>query len=125
VAVQLASEAPLAALVLEAPFTSIADVAAARIRWLLTRAFLRDRYDNLAKIGNVRAPTLIYGGSADRVIPPMQFVRLYDAVRAPRRLEVVEGATHDNAWERGGDAHVMHFLAEVLAGVGSASPVVR
>ncbi|WP_322070756.1 alpha/beta hydrolase [Paraburkholderia bannensis] len=114
VAVQLASETPLAALVLEAPFTSIADVAAARIRWLPTRAFVRDRYDNLAKIGKVSAPTLIYGGAADRVIPPAQFTRLYEAVQAPKRLEIVAGATHADAWERGGDAIVMHFLAEVL-----------
>jgi fermentation-respiration switch protein FrsA (DUF1100 family) len=114
VAVQLASETPLAALVLEAPFTSIADVAAARIRWLPTRAFVRDRYDNLAKIGAVQAPTLIYGGDADRVIPPAQFTRLYDAVKAPKRLEVVAGATHADAWERGGNTHVLHFLADVL-----------
>ncbi|SDE37085.1 hypothetical protein SAMN05421548_14428 [Paraburkholderia lycopersici] len=73
VAVQIATECPLAALLLEAPFTSIADVAAMRMRWLprivSLRWLVRDRYDNLAKIGNVRAPILIYGGDADQIVP--------------------------------------------------------
>ncbi|MBV8259627.1 MAG: alpha/beta hydrolase [Paraburkholderia sp.] len=114
IAVQMATERPLAALLLEAPFTSIADVAAVRLRWLPLRRLVRDRYDNLAKIGSVRAPTLIYGGGADSVIPPAQFARLYSAVRAPRRLAIVGGATHVDAWERGGHALVLRFLADVL-----------
>lgn len=115
VAVQMATERELAALVLEAPFTSIADIAALRVPpWLPARRLVRDRYDNLAKIGGVRAPTLIYGGDGDAVIPPTHFSRLYAAVRAPRRLAIVAGATHIDAWERGGDAHTLRFLADVL-----------
>ncbi|WP_322057354.1 alpha/beta hydrolase [Paraburkholderia sp. J63] len=114
VAVQLATEFALAALILEAPFTSIADVAATRFRWMPVRRLVRDRYDNLAKIGRVAAPVLIYGGNADRVIPPAQFSRLYTAVRAPRRLALVADASHVDAWERGGATHVLRFLADVL-----------
>ncbi|MEM5446357.1 alpha/beta hydrolase [Paraburkholderia guartelaensis] len=118
VAVQIATERPLAALLLEAPFTSIADVAAVRMRWLPRivpmRWLVRDRYDNLAKIGSVRAPILIYGGDADHVVPPAQFSRLFTAVRAPRRFAIIAGASHVNAWERGGHAHVLRFLDDVL-----------
>ena len=114
IAVQMATEHALAALLHEAPFTSIADVAAVRLRGLPLRRLVRDRYDNLAKIGAVHAPTLIYGGDADSVIPPAQFSRLFSAIRAPRRLAIVGGATHVDAWERGGHAHVLRFLADVL-----------
>lgn len=113
VAVQLATEFPIEALVLEAPFTCIADVAVTRFPRLPVRWLVRDRYDNLRKIGSVRAPVLIYGGDADGVIPSPQFARLYSAVRAPRRLAVIDGADHVDVWTKGGAHHVLRFLDEI------------
>ncbi|RKP52634.1 alpha/beta hydrolase [Trinickia fusca] len=113
VAVQLATEYPISALALEAPFTCIADVARTRFPFLPMRWLVRDRYDNLAKIGHVEAPVLIYGGSRDRVVPPQHFARLFDAVRASRRLIVIEGADHIDVWAKGGDALMLAFLREL------------
>lgn len=113
VAVQLATEFAIEALVLEAPFTSIADVAVTRFPRLPVRWLVRDRYDNLRKIGAVRVPVLIYGGDADGVIPAQQFAQLYSAVRAPRRLAVVDGADHVDVWTKGGADHVLRFLDEI------------
>lgn len=110
VAVQLATEFPIAALVLEAPFTCMADVACTRFRYVPVRWLLRDRYDNLAKIGAVRAPVLIYGGRADGVIPARQFAQLFAAVRAPRRLVIIDEANHVDVWTKGGSTHVLAFL---------------
>lgn len=110
IAVQLATEFPIDALILEAPFTSMVDVACARYPYMPVRWLLRDRYDNRAKIGAVNAPVLIYGGDADGVIPPRHFARLFAAVRSPRRLVIVEGADHVDVWTRGGSAHVLAFL---------------
>jgi len=113
VAVQLATEFDVDALILEAPFTRIADVATARFPWLPARALVRDRYDNVSKIGTVRAPVLIYGGTSDAVIPPRQFARLHDAVRAPRRLVIIDGADHSDVWDTGGAAEVLAFLGDL------------
>jgi len=113
VAVQLATEFAIEALLLEAPFTSIADVAVTRFPRLPVRWLVRDRYDNVRKIGAVRAPVLIYGGDADGVIPPRHFAQLYSAVRGPRRLAVVEGADHVDVWAKGGADHVLRFLGEI------------
>jgi fermentation-respiration switch protein FrsA (DUF1100 family) len=113
IAVQLATEFDIDALILEAPFTRIADVATARFPWLPARMLVRDRYDNVSKIGAVRAPVLIYGGTADSVIPPRQFARLYDAVRAPRRLVTIDRADHADAWDTGGAAAVLAFLDDI------------
>jgi uncharacterized protein len=109
-------------LILEAPFTSIGDVAAAWFRWLPVRRLVRDRYDNLSKIAAVRAPVLIYGGHADLVIPPAHFSRLFAAVRAPRRLAMLDAANHADAWERGGSEHVLRFLRDVTAYATSIEP---
>lgn len=115
VAVQLATEFAVEALILEAPFTCIADVGLTRFPYVPVRWLLRDRYDNLRKIGAVRAPVLIYGGDADDVIPPQQFARLFSAVRAPRRLAMIDGADHVDVWTKGGATHVLRFLDEIDA----------
>lgn len=115
VAVQLATEQPVTALILEAPFTSIVDVAARRFPLFPVRTLARDRYDSLAKIASVRAPLLIYGGTADGVIPPDQFQRLHDAARGEKRIALIEGADHLNVWTQGGREHVMQFLASLPA----------
>ncbi|MDR5739919.1 MULTISPECIES: alpha/beta hydrolase [unclassified Caballeronia] len=111
VAVQLASERRIDALILEAPFTSIVDVAAARFRLFPVRYLARDRYDNLAKIGSIHAPILIYGGTRDFVIPPVHFQRLFDAARGDKHLAFIEGADHVDVWRKGGRTQVMQFLA--------------
>ena len=113
VAVQLASEAKINALMLEAPFTSIVDVAAMRFRLFPVRLLARDRYDSLSKIASVRAPLLIYGGTKDGVIPPAHFQRLFDAARGDKRLALIEDADHLNVWTMGGREHVMQFLASL------------
>jgi fermentation-respiration switch protein FrsA (DUF1100 family) len=121
VAVQLATEFPVDALVLEAPFTCIADVARTRFPYIPVRWLLRDRYDNLSKIGAVRAPVLIYGGLADGVIPPHQFTTLHTAVRGPRRLALIDDANHINVWTKGGADHVLAFLQALADGARRAN----
>ncbi|SPB18168.1 alpha/beta hydrolase BEM46 [Caballeronia novacaledonica] len=113
VAVQLASEAKIHALMLEAPFTSIVDVAAKRFRLFPVRLLARDRYESLSKIASVRAPILIYGGTKDGVIPPAHFRRLFDAARGNKHLALIEDADHLDVWTKGGREHVMQFLASL------------
>jgi fermentation-respiration switch protein FrsA (DUF1100 family) len=120
VAVQLATEFPVDALVLEAPFTCLADVARTRFPYVPVRWLLRDRYDNLSKIGAVSSPVLIYGGLADDLIPPRQFTALHAAVRGPRRLALIDDADHVNAWTKGGADHVLAFLQEIADGARRA-----
>ncbi|MFM0322179.1 alpha/beta hydrolase [Caballeronia glebae] len=113
VAVQLASVAKVRALMLEAPFTSIVDVAAKRFWFFPVRLLARDRYESLAKIASIDAPLLIYGGTNDGVIPPAHFQRLFDAARGDKRLALIEDADHLDVWTMGGREHVMQFLASL------------
>ena len=113
VAVQLASEANIDALILEAPFTSIVDVAAKRFWLFPVRLLARDRYESLSKIASVKKPILIYGGTKDGVIPPSHFQQLFDAARGDKRLALIEDADHLNVWTMGGRDHVMQFLASL------------
>lgn len=112
VAVQLAAERSCAGLILEAPFTSVVAVAKKHLGWLPLRLLVRDHYDNLAKIARINLPVLIYGGDKDRVIPPSHFEQLHRAARYSR-LVLLEGAGHTDAWEAGGEQHVLAFMRQI------------
>lgn len=109
VVTQLASERTVRAVVLEAPFSSMTDVAAGRYPWIPCRWLLRDRFDSLSKIGHIMAPLLILHGAADRTIPVEHARKLAEA--APKtQLVVLSGANHLNLHDRGGTPPLLAFL---------------
>ena len=65
----MAAEHPVGKLILEAPYTSIADVAAAMFRFVPVRWLMRDPFRSDARIGRVTAPLLIMHGERDRHDP--------------------------------------------------------
>ncbi|MBB5015381.1 alpha/beta hydrolase [Rehaibacterium terrae] len=90
-AIQLADERPVRALVLLAGFTSVADLA----RRMGAPAFLiRDRFDNLARIGGFDGPVLLFHGRRDRIIPYAHGRRL--AAAHPRAELVTLDCGHND-----------------------------
>jgi acetyl esterase/lipase len=65
VAVRLAAERKIKALVLEAPYTSVADVAAMNYPLLPVRWLLKDQFRSDLLIGKVTAPVLVFHGDKD------------------------------------------------------------
>jgi fermentation-respiration switch protein FrsA (DUF1100 family) len=84
VAVWLAAERKIKALVLEAPYTSIADVAAMNFPFLPVRWLLKDQFHSDWHIGRVTAPVLIFHGNNDETIPVSFGQRLYGLITAPK-----------------------------------------
>jgi len=96
VAVQMATEFPIGALVLQGGFTSIPDVAVRQYPFIpIFNALLRDHFDNLLKIGLVTVPLLVLHGTADKVIPLNLAQRLYRAARNPKQHRWHPGVDHD------------------------------
>lgn len=94
VAVQLAARQKIGALALEAPYTSIADVAKRRYWWLPVDLLLHDRFDSLAAIVNVRVPLLIHHGDLDRSVP-IEFGRaLFDRANRPKQFVELKNKGH-------------------------------
>lgn len=118
VVLQLATEAPPAALVLETPFTSLADLG--RLHYPLLHVLfgwlLDARYDNLAKIGEVRVPLLLFQGDRDSIVPEAMARRLFAAANEPKRFHLIKGADHNDTYDVGGAAYWeewRRFVAEV------------
>lgn len=69
VAVQMATEHKIAALVLQSPFTSMTATASHKYPWLPVSLLLKDRYDSLSKISSIKAPLLLFHGERDTLVP--------------------------------------------------------
>jgi pimeloyl-ACP methyl ester carboxylesterase len=121
VAVAIAAERPVRALVLDAPYTSVADLAAAMYRWLPARRLLRHHFDSLSRMPSVRVPMLVLHGDADALIPHEHGRRVAAAAGGRAQFVLLRGAGHpalaDDPCGRGRDA-VERFLADLAARAG-------
>ena len=109
-AVRLAAERPARALILEAPFTGVDDVAAAHYT-PASRLFIRDSFRTRDWIGDVRMPVLIVHGDADTVIPFAQGERLFALAGEPKQFVRMEGSDHATLVRDGIYPHIAQFLA--------------
>lgn len=98
VAVQVAAEKPCGGLVLDAPYTSIADLAAAQYPWLPVRPMLLDRYESTQYIASVRCPVLVIHGEKDEVIPVEMGRALFAKANEPKKIVTFPNAGHADHW---------------------------
>jgi fermentation-respiration switch protein FrsA (DUF1100 family) len=119
VAVAIAAERaaagrPVAALVLEAPLSSVSDVAAHHYPWIPVRWLLKDRFEATARMADVRAPVLIIHGDADGIVPIRYGRALFDAAREPKEAAWISGGGHEDLPQFGLRGIVFDFLARRL-----------
>ena len=99
--VRLAAEQPVAAVLLEAPYTSITDVAQLRFPFVPVRWLLRDRFESLRAVPEVRAPVLVMHGVRDRIVPVAMGRAMYKAAPQPKELWIAPDAGHVNLVDAG------------------------
>ncbi|MDP1913936.1 alpha/beta hydrolase, partial [Brevundimonas sp.] len=96
VAVQVAAEKEVGGLVLDAPYTSIVDVAEVSYPYLPVRPFIFDRYETMQYLPKVTAPLLVMHGEDDRVIPVEMGKAVYAAANAPKEIVTFPRAGHSD-----------------------------
>jgi fermentation-respiration switch protein FrsA (DUF1100 family) len=111
-AVALAANQRIGKLILEAPYTSIADVAAAAFPFVPVRWFIRDTFHSDQRIVNVTAPVLIMHGERDGTIPIRFGERLYALARDPKQMVRFPDGSHDDLDNFGAMQVARSFLAE-------------
>lgn len=116
VVVQLATERMFRAIILEAPFTSAADLAASHFWFIPARHLIWDRFDSLAKIDKVRAPLLVIHGEKDGIVPVRFGRRLFAAATEPKQARYIPGAGHN-------DLHMFGAVEAAVSFVRSINPV--
>jgi len=110
IAVSLAAERDVAGLILEATFTSVAEVAQYHYSFIPASALVRDRFDSLARIGDVKAPILVLHGERDRIVPVRFGRALFDAAPQPKELWLAREAGHEDLVRYGAFEAVLDFL---------------
>jgi fermentation-respiration switch protein FrsA (DUF1100 family) len=104
IATRIAVERRVAGLILDAPYTSIVDVAAQAYPFLPVRRFLADRYETVNYIANVKVPLLILHGARDGVVPVAMGREVARLANEPKRLVVFPEGRHSNLYVDGNNA---------------------
>lgn len=106
IAIDLATHHPDAAgLIVQSTFTSGVDMARHDFWTAIFPAelLLKQRFDSIRKVPNIRLPTLFIHGTADRRIPASMSDRLFAASgSSDKQLRTFPGAGHDNVAEMAG-----------------------
>jgi hypothetical protein len=113
VAVALAAGHEIGALILDAPFTSAADVGAAAYRFVPVRWSMKDTFHSDERIGRVSAPLLVLHGEQDRIVPIRFGEALFALAREPKRFVRFPQGGHVDLDDHGAAKVVKEFLAKL------------
>jgi fermentation-respiration switch protein FrsA (DUF1100 family) len=102
------------AIALEAPFTSLKDVAAHMHPQLpLATGLMLSRWPSIDRVPDVQAPLLILHGEKDDFIPPRMGHAILDAAGSSQKeLYVVKNAGHINMWKADAQRRLYKFLQQ-------------
>ena len=93
-AIGLAAKHRFAAIVLDSPFSSAADVAAARYPIFPVRFLMSDTYRSVRAIRSIHTPLLILHGTDDAIVPIRFGRKLFRHANDPREMIEIEGGAH-------------------------------
>jgi uncharacterized protein len=110
-AVALAAEHAVGGLVLEAPYTSIAAVAAAAYPFLPVRYFVKDPFHSDQRIAKVTAPLLVIHGAIDTTVPIRFGEQLFALAHQPKQFVRFDQGRHDNLGSLGSVETARQFIA--------------
>jgi hypothetical protein len=113
-AIHAAARRPVSALVLEAAYTSISDIASYHYPVVPVRWLLRHDIRPIDEIGVVLAPMLMIHGGRDTLIPVLLGERLRDAAQSGGvEWILLPEAGHNDLAVNGAMEHLLAFLATV------------
>ena len=110
VAVALAAEQPVGKLILEAPYTSIVDVAASLFPIFPVRLVMRDPFRSDQRIGRIKVPLLVMHGVRDPTIPIGFGERLFALANEPKQFIRFPDGGHNDLDDYGATATARRFI---------------
>lgn len=91
VAAHVAQNQPLRALVLESPFSSMADVAAANYAWIPVRLLLKYDYETTDYVKQARTPVTVIHSPHDEIVPFELGRKVFESAPEPKRFIEASG----------------------------------
>lgn len=99
-----------AGLILEVPFDSLLNTARRTVPFLPLSVLMRDKYDNVAEIKEVKSPILIMGGSIDPTVPVDLAVNLYNEAPAAKKMIIYKNGKHSNLFNFRNDLDIINWM---------------
>ena len=109
---KFSTEESFKATILEAPYTSIADVAMRQYWYLPARWLVLDRYDIINKVKNINSPLLVLHGLKDKIISIEFGKRVFNSAPKPKEALYIPNAGHNNLYEFDTYKKVISFLKQ-------------
>ncbi len=97
VTIGVAYQEPVAGIILEAPFTSIRDMAKHYAFSIPIGYAFRTRYDSLSRVPSLHVPIVVVQGTRDPIIPSEFGRRIFAAATAPKLFFPVNAEIHEGA----------------------------
>ena len=94
VATELGTSNAFGGIILESPFTSIANAAKIYYPYLPVSIILKDRYDSIGKIKNINTPIFIMHGKMDNIVPQQMGLELFEKANNPKYSYFPEDDDH-------------------------------
>ena len=109
IAVELATKYKFLSLVLEAPFTSIPDIARKRYPIFPIKSLVKDKFNNYSKIDQIKSPLLIISGKKDEIVPHFHSLKLLKKAKVQTKSVFIDDAIHNNLYDFGIEKDVIEF----------------
>jgi hypothetical protein len=109
VAIELATRYKFKSIILEAPFTSIPDIARKRYKIYPVKYLVLDKFDNYSKIDKILSPVFIISGKKDEVISHSHSKKLFLKANNPKKKLFIDEAKHNNLYDFNIDKEVIIF----------------
>jgi pimeloyl-ACP methyl ester carboxylesterase len=109
VAIQLAVDNPAAGgLIVEAAFTSIADLARRipKYRFFPLELIVHQRFASIKKVSRLQVPVLYIHGTDDKLVPHEMSRELYKHTASSKQLKLILGGGHNNSAAVGGEEYL-------------------
>ena len=114
-AVKFSTEDIYNATILEAPYTSIADVAMRQYWYLPAKWLVLDRFDILSKIKDIKSPLLVIHGKKDELVPFDDINELNKRLSAQKGIKVeFDIITEANHFFSKADASLIKSLTKYI-----------
>lgn len=110
IAVKMATEFDVRAVVLESAYSSAVDVARKTYWYFPVSWLMYDRYNSLEIISAIKSPALLIHGVDDEMIPIAQAEKLYMAIQQSKKMVRVEGAGHNDINMQEAQKYIVGFL---------------
>ena len=115
VAVAVAVQYPVKALIFDGAPSSVADVGKRIYPFFPVRLLLKDPWDTTSRIQKVKAPILFIHGKKDRVVPFRFGKKLFTIANEPKKYIWLEDTSHnDNLEKESVKKSIIDFIQSVL-----------